>query len=84
MIIADTLSPAHLSQTKEETCAEIETYVHSLFLPTISIARYILQDIKRETASEAILCEVIRFFENKATGLEKTSATEIVTRVLEF
>lgn len=48
-IIADTLSRAHLSQTKQQTeeiCEEIKTYKHSVFLPGIFIAWYILQDSK--------------------------------------
>lgn len=40
-IIADTLSRAHLSQTKQQTeeiCEEIKTYKLSVFLPGIFIA----------------------------------------------
>lgn len=63
MIIADTLSRAHLSPTKqqkEEICEEIETYVYFVFIPGIPISRNILQDIKKETANDAILSEAIR------------------------
>lgn len=49
---------------KKEICKETETYVHSVSLTGIPIARYILQDIKKETASDAILSKVIRFVKN--------------------
>lgn len=38
----------------------METYVHSVFIPSIPISRNILQDIKKETANDAILSEAIR------------------------
>lgn len=63
LIIADTLSRAHLpptKQQKEEICEEMETYVHSVFIPNIPISRNILQDIKKETANDAILSKAIR------------------------
>lgn len=63
LIIADTLSRAHLPPTKQqkvEICKEMETYVHSVFIPSNPISRNILQDIKQETANDAILCEAIR------------------------
>lgn len=62
LIIADTLSRAHLPPTKqhkEEIWEEMETYVHSVFIPSIPISRNILQDIKQETANDAILSEAI-------------------------
>lgn len=63
LIITDTLSQAHLPPTKkqkEEICEAMEPYVHSLCIPSIPIYRNILQDIKKETANDAILSEAIR------------------------
>lgn len=67
MIIADTLSRALLpptKQQKEEICEEMETCVHSVFIPSIPMSRNILQDIKKETANDAILSEAIRLLKS--------------------
>lgn len=42
----------------------METYVDSVFIPSIPISRNILQDIKKERANDAILSEAIRLVKN--------------------
>lgn len=82
MIIDDTLSCAHLSQIKQQTEGEeIKTYKLSVFLPEIFIVRYILKDIKTETASDA--CEVIHFEKIKQLAWKQKLASETVKTVLE-
>ena len=67
MIIADTLSRAHLpfmEKQEEEIDEEIETYVNSVFIEGIPIAKDILQDIKKETMNDTILRKVKQNIEN--------------------
>ena len=67
LIIADTLSRAHLpfmEKQEEEIDEEIETYVNSVFIEGIPIAKDILQDIKKETMNDTILRKVKQNIEN--------------------
>jgi hypothetical protein len=49
---------------KKETDEELETYVHTVFLNGVPIAKDILSDIKKKTASDSILSGVIQLVEN--------------------
>ena len=53
-----------MEKQKEEIDEEIETYVNSVFIERIPVAKNILQDIKKETINYTILRKVKQNIEN--------------------